>query len=208
MSGTVAFQKLEQLANPQRLASVIQSLNFGAREAYDERSCFMNMVAIVKTLTNQPIPKSTQAGAMTGFKALSVKPGMSGIHTDAVMTLLDKGKLLVFSLTFTKGGGGGAGDHYFCAFALESSTIIVSMGWQGIYDLGEYFAQNHQGRFKSDVFKEMMRKIEDGDVDGVEGLCGFLGSTSDGKGIPQAIAKEVAGCKPKVVTNYLDLPPR
>ena len=207
MSGAAAFKRLEQLADPQTFASVIQSLNFGAREAYDTRSCFMNMVAVVKTLTNQTIPKSTQASAMTGVKALGVGPGMSGVHTDAVMKMLGEGKLMVFSLTFSKGGGG-AGDHYFCAFALNASTVIVSMGWQGIYDLTEYFAQNHEGRFTSDVFKEMMRKIEDGDVGGVEALCGFLGSTNDGRGIPQAIAKEVAGCKPKMVTNYLELPSR
>jgi len=210
MSGAVAFRKLQQLAQPAVLADVIRRLNYDPKTdnpVYDARSCYMNNVAVVKTLTNQAIPRSIDASSMTGVTALTPAPGMNGQHTEAVMRSLAAGNIVAFGLQFRKTGGGGAGDHYFSAFALDGGTVIVSMGWQGLYDFSEWFAQNDSGRFARDKFKALIRQIEDGDVEGVNGLCGFLGVTRDGRGIPLALAGETAGCKPRFVgTCSLKLP--
>jgi hypothetical protein len=214
MSGAVAFRKLEQLADPARLKLVIESLNFGSKDEYDDRSCYMNNIAVIKTVTNQPIMKSTKASELTGIKMLTPPQGMNGQHTEAVMKAMAASAIVAFSLQFktTGGGGGGAGDHYFSSFQLDGSTIVASMGWQKLYTFADWFRENNGGRFSSANFKALMLKIENGDIDGVGGLCGFLGETRDStvkdkKLIPTLLSNDIAGCKPKFVnTCYFDLP--
>ncbi len=214
MSGTVAFRKLEKLADPAQLKLVIESLNFGSTDKYDDRSCYMNNIAVIKTVTNQPIMKSTKASELTGIKMLSPPQGMNGQHTEAVMKAMAASAIVAFSLQFktTGGGGGGAGDHYFSSFQLDGSTIVASMGWQKLYTFADWFRENNGGRFSSANFKALMLKIENGDIDGVGGLCGFLGETRDStvkdkKLIPTLLSNDIAGCKPKFVnTCYFDLP--
>ena len=60
MQGAIALRKLEALADPDELLRVLTALNWGARDgqAVDSTSCFATAVAVVKTLTNQDIPKS------------------------------------------------------------------------------------------------------------------------------------------------------
>jgi hypothetical protein len=214
MSGTVAFRKLEQLADPARLKLVIESLNFGSKDEYDDRSCYMNNIAVIKTVTNQPIMKSSKASELTGIKMLTPPQGMNGQHTEAVMKAMAASAIVAFSLQFktTGGGGGGAGDHHFSSFQLDGSTIVASMGWQKLYTFADWFRENNGGRFSSANFKALMLKIENGDIDGVGGLCGFLGETRDStvkdkKLIPTLLSNDIAGCRPKFVnTCYFDLP--
>lgn len=105
----------------------------------------MNNVAIVKTATKQVFASGASAGAMAGLKGLGVPQGQSGQMTNAVMQAMKKPVLVTFGLKFWKGDKGG-GDHYFSVFPLDGNTVIVSMGWQGLYDYTERFAQNEQGR--------------------------------------------------------------
>jgi hypothetical protein len=208
MSGAAAFKKLEQLAQLGQFKTVIQSLNYGSTDVYDDRSCMMNNVAVLKTLTNQQIVKSDQAAALAGLTVLKPSQGMNGQHTTAVMKALEGPVIVAFSLQFKKDNKG-AGDHYFSAFQLDSKTIVASMGWQGLYDLTEWFSENDGGRFATNKFEALMLQIENGDISGVEGLCGFLGTTREGKSIPWALSQEIAGCKPRFVnTCYLNLPGR
>ena len=52
-----------------------------------------------------------------------------------------------------------------------------------------------------------MRKIEDGDANAIAELCAFLGATSTGRSIPEALSQEVAGTRPRFQdTHVWELP--
>lgn len=207
MSGAAALRRLSELANPVTFSDVIKRLNFGEKEgSYDTRSCMMNNVAIVKTATKQAFAPGPSAGAMAGLKALGVPQGQSGQMTKAVMLAMNKPVLVTFGLKFWKGETG-AGDHYFSVFPLDGNTVIVSMGWQGLYDYTEWFAQNSEGRFTAANFAALLGRIEGGDIAAVGALCAFLGHTRDGKSIPERLDNDLAGCKPRFDPAYmLDIP--
>ena len=195
MSGAAAFKRLEKLAKPETLAQVIRDLNYSTTDQYDVRSCTMNCIAILKTVMDQPIVASAFASQVTGQTALGVNQGMSGQHTKAVMAILEKPVVVAFSLKFRMGNTGG-GDHYFAAFKLDQNTVIAAMGWQGLYDFSEWFTQNDGGRFETEKFRALLLQMESGDINGVKGLCSFLGTTREGKGIPGALDKDLTGFNP------------
>ena len=206
MTGAIAFKKLEKLAQPANLENVIKKLNFGATETYDPRSCAMNNLAVIKTLTNQAIPATAMASQLSGLKMLSVPNGQTGVHTESVMKLLGNSAIVSFSVKFTQDSKG-RGDHYFSAFQLDEQNIVAAMGWQGVYDLSDYFNHNHNGRFAKSKFDSIVRQIEDGDIEGIYRVCSFLGETKEGRKIPEAIINEVKGTRPKFEnTYYFDLP--
>jgi hypothetical protein len=206
MSSDKAFGKLEALAKPPTWQTTIQRLLFGDRENLGDTSCFINNTAVIKTLTNQDIPASLFASAVTGGKPLGVKGGQNGVHTKAVMDALKRPVIIQFNLKFEKSGTAGGGDHYFSAFPLDGG-VVVSMGWQSIYAFPQWFRENAQGRYKKDLFQTLMREIEDGDPNAIAKLCAFLGATADGKSIPERIHGEVAGTKPRFENTHVwDLP--
>lgn len=205
--GTVAFTKLKQLANPPKLHSVIAALNFGETGAYDPRSCAMNNIAIIKTLTNQQIPRTIFASQLAGMTMINVPHGMNGRHTEEAMRQIEAGKLVSFSLKFSNSDTSGAGDHHFSAFQLDDHTVVAAMGWQNVYDLSDYFAHNDKGRFGKTKFRALLRQIEDGNVEGVGGLCSFLGQTAQGTAVPGEIDREIRGKHPQFAgTMYFNLP--
>ncbi|MDQ1078435.1 hypothetical protein [Pseudoroseomonas cervicalis] len=202
MSGEAAFARLRDLARRPVFETVIDRLNFGEQGGYDRTSCAMNSTAVVKTATRQTIAAgSTQAGAITGLSPLPPQ-GMTGGHTAAVMQALQQPVILAFQLQLRRGETGSAGDHYFSAFRLDARHIIVSMGWQGLYDFPTWFAENEGGRFEQGRFEALMRQIEDGEVEGLAGLCSFLGTTPRGAGIPATLQRELAGCRPVFRPTY------
>jgi len=206
MKGAIAFRKLEQLAQPANLENVIKKLNFGSTETYDSRSCAMNNTAVIKTLTNQAIPATPMAAQLSGLKMLSVPNGQTGVHTESVMKILGNSTIVSFSVKFTKDNKG-HGDHYFSAFQLDPQNVVVAMGWQGIYDLSDYFEHNHNGRFEKSKFESIIRQIEDGNIEGIYRVCSFLGETKEGRKIPEVIIGDVGGSRPKFEnTYYFDLP--
>ena len=207
MSAASAFRKLEALSQPDELLRVMAALNSGMREgdvAADITSCFSSAVAVVKTLTDQPIIAGSTASMVTGGKVL-VRQGQTNVQTSEIMKHLDKNFLVLISLKFKKTGTGG-GDHHFAAFALNKSTVVAAMGWQNKYDLNQWFFENQQGKFTRDRFKGLLEKIENGSSDAVAELCSFLGSTKNGGSIPEAIHQEVDGYRAESQAQAFQLP--
>ncbi|MDG6095405.1 hypothetical protein LOC54_09870 [Acetobacter sp. AN02] len=204
MSGQVAFAKLRSLASGNELAGDIRQANGGLSPAegrYDDRSCAMNATVITARLMNKApcdlLPPETVINPTGGITA-------------RIMKELDAGKLLTFQLAFASPQGHGAGDHFFCAFRLDANTIIVAMGWQGIYDFKQYFNENEGGRFARNIFKKAMSDIADGEIRGVLSLSAFLGTSredeevSPGIGIPARVYREISGtiCSFKPILVY------
>jgi hypothetical protein len=109
-------------------------------------------------------------------------------------------EVISFGLQFI---GAKGGDHHFSAFSLDEGTVVVSMGWQNIYNLSEWFSKNQGGRFEKELFLRLIGKIEDGYVEGVAALCSFLGTSKSGTSksdvsIPVALSSDIAGSRPTI----------
>lgn len=191
--GQTGFEQLKKLSVPSRLRSEMDKLNYtkktGKAGAYEATSCAQTNVVVVKTLAGQRIPSNSESAAqMAGLTSV-----VSWTPAD-INAALDSDKIVVFELKFTKTTGGvaaGSGDHYFSAFKLDAARVVVSMGWQGLYDFSQWFEENDGGRFKRVVFDGLAEKIHRKDIKGVGDLCAFLGLTKQGRSILQGLDQEI-----------------
>lgn len=196
MSGQAAFQRLQTLAQTDNIfKQVMTGVSMGMTD-YDDRSCAMNAVAITRYLLRLPTGGNT-GGSLPNGQVVPVKGGFWSTLTKTLMKELKNGNLLVIDLLFNKAmGGKGGGDHHYVVFQLDENTIVAAMGWQGLYSFPEWFSQNDGGRFKKAVFEELTQKIENGDTEGVVGLCSFLGTKrgeTGGMGIIHHLHQEING---------------
>jgi hypothetical protein len=194
MKSAMAMQRLTQLADPGYFNNIFQKLNFGTKpgEMPSKTSCYINMVAVVKQLTNQQIPSSFFASALTGARTMAVPNGQTGAYTREVMRTLEAPTLIQFGLKFTKEVGG-AGDHFFTAFPLDDGSIIASMGWQSLYTFPDWFRENDKGRFRRDNFADIMGRIEGNNSDAVVDLCAYVGQAESGPQGQGIISRVVQG---------------
>jgi hypothetical protein len=196
MSGQAAFKRLTKLAELGEFTRVINMLK---EPQDDDRSCYINNVAVIKTATNQKIVAGPFAGMMSGVKALAVKQGQTKVLTKEVMKTLTKPNIVGISLKFREDkSDSGGDDHYFSVFPLDDKTVIVSMGWQKKYNFSEWFYQNDGGRFSTKAFESLLADIEGGDIRAVAGLCSFLGQTRENASIPAALSAEILGYRPLI----------
>jgi hypothetical protein len=208
MSGAVAFRRLAELAVPETFDGIVQTLNAGSLYAASRTSCNLNNIAIIKTLTNQPIVAGPMASAIGGLGALGVRQGQSGMMTAAVMQKLAEGRLVSFDLQLPSASSSG-GDHYFSAFQLDAGTIVAAMGWQNLYALPQWFRENDGGRFPRERFEALLARAEGNDINALIELCSFLGATEESapRSIIETLANDLSGCTPRFRnTYYLTLP--
>lgn len=196
-----AFEKLADLAQPDTFRKQFLLIGEGASPT----SCAQNAMVIVKYLTNQPM-----GGFMTGIKQWA-PGGMSSVLSKTVASRMNEAILMYFELKFVGAEGKGGGDHHFCAFSLNSSEVVVAMGWQDLFTFEDWFAENNRGIYKSAVFLEHLRGIEAGQIKSVIDLCAYLGVVASGKfkgqSIIPALTSNIAGFKPQIRSSfYLDLP--
>ena len=147
-----ALEKLGQLAVPQTFARQFTLIG----EDASPTSCAQNAMVIAKYLTNQPMP-----GMMSGLKSFG-RGGMKGALKDTVAKNLKQPILIYFMLKFSGPEGKGGGDHHFCAFGLNESSVVVAMGWQDIFTFQDWYSENERGHLQDREFSGPYRGNRDG----------------------------------------------
>ncbi len=198
---TNAFQKLQQLAQPQEFLKQFAKIG----EDASPTSCAQNAMVIAKYVTNQPM-----TGGMTGLQPLG-RGGMTGVLKNTVAKSLDTPVLMYFMLKFSGAEGVGGGDHHFCAFGLDAENVVVAMGWQDIFTFEDWFRDNEQGVYKTANFLSHFEGIESGSTKSVIDLCAYLGVVKQekyrGRGVISVLTDDLSGFKPRIEYGYyMELP--
>ena len=196
-----ALEKLGQLAVPQTFARQFTLIG----EDASPTSCAQNAMVIAKYLTNQPMP-----GMMSGLKSFG-RGGMKGALKDTVAKNLKQPILIYFMLKFSGPEGKGGGDHHFCAFGLDESSVVVAMGWQDIFTFQDWYSENERGIYKTANFLAHIEGIETGSTKSVIDLCAYLGVVKQGRnkerGVISVLTADLLAFKPRIeVCQYIDLP--